>query len=144
MAAGVSSRSPAHQSPWGQTWGGAAAAVSAPMQAAAGGGSFGGPGGSDLAEMMEADARIIGRLAEAVSRLGVVARPVADGQTMTETRTAEDIAPAVVVIAEAEGAQEVPGAEGGRMAREEEIAPRMRVMTVGEEVAAPVPASRKF
>ena len=95
-----------------------------------------------LAEMMEG-ARILGRLAEAVSRLEVVVRPVAevavrvrtdrvaDGQTMME----QDHALAAVVAR--------PVAEGALAVREEEEAPQMRVMTVDEGVAASTPTSRK-
>ena len=99
-----------------------------------------------LAEMMEADARIVGRLAEAVSRLEVVVRPVAEvavrvrtdrvagGHTMMEAGTTEDLTLA---------AQEAPEAEGALAVREEEAAPQMRVMTVDEGVAASTPTSRK-
>ena len=78
-----------------------------------------------LAEIMEADARIVGRLAEAVSRLEVVVRPVAevavrvrtgrvaDGHTMMEAGTTEDLTLAAMAVPEAEGAQEAPEAEGG-------------------------------
>ena len=98
-----------------------------------------------LAEMLEG-ARILGRLAEAVSRLEVVVRPVAevavrvrtdrvaDGQTMMEAGTTEDLTLA---------AQEAPEAEGALAVREEEEAPQMRVMTVDEGVAASTPTSRK-
>ena len=77
-----------------------------------------------LAEMMEADARIIGRLAEAVSRLEVVVRPVAevvvrvrtdrvaDGQTMMEAGTTEDLTLVALVAPEAEGALAVREEEG--------------------------------
>ena len=95
-----------------------------------------------LAEMMEG-ALILGRLAEAVSRLEVVVRPVAevavrvrtdrvaDGQTMMEQDHA-----LVAVVAR-------PVAEGALAVREEEEAPQMRVMTVDEGVAASTPTSRK-
>ena len=98
-----------------------------------------------LAEMMEG-ARILGRLAEAVSRLEVVVRPVAevavrvrtdrvaDGQTMMEAGTTEDLTFA---------AQEAPEAEGALAVREEEEAAQLRVMTVEEGVAASTPTSRK-
>ena len=107
-----------------------------------------------LAEMMEG-ARILGRLAEAVSRLEVVVRPVAevavrvrtdrvaDGQTMMEAGTTEDLTLAALAVPEAEGAQEAPEAEGALAVREEEEAPQMRVMTVDEGVAASTPTSRK-
>ena len=55
--------------------------------------------------------------------------------------TAGDPILAAVAALEAEGAQVAPETLGDLMVREEVT--RMRVMTVGEEVAAPVPASRK-
>ena len=76
-----------------------------------------------LAEMMEG-ARILGRLAEAVSRLEVVVRPVAevvvrvrtdrvaDGQTMMEAGTTEDLTLVALVAPEAEGALAVREEEG--------------------------------
>ena len=98
-----------------------------------------------LADMMEG-ARILGRPAEAVSRLEAMVRPVAevavrvrtdrvaDGQTMMEAGTTEDLTLAALGTPEAEGALAV---------REEEEAPQMRVMTVDEGVAASTPTSRK-
>ena len=107
-----------------------------------------------LAEMMEG-ARILGRLAEAVSRLEVVVRPVAevavqvrtdrvaDGQTMMEAGTTEDLTLAALAVPEAEGAQEAPEAEGAPAVREEEEAAQMRVTTADEGVVASTPNSRK-
>ena len=92
---------------------------------------------------MTGGARIVGRLAEAATRLEVVVRPVAevavqvrtdrvaDGQTMME----QDHALAAEVAR--------PVAEGALAVREEEEAPQMRVMMVDEGVAASTPTSRK-
>ena len=79
------------------------------------------------AEMM-AGARTVGRQAEAVSRSEVAARlvavaaarvltdRVADGRTMMETGTAEDLALAGLEAPEADGDVEVPVAEGALVA----------------------------
>ena len=101
-----------------------------------------------LAEMME-DARIAGHLVGAAIRPEVASRVVrlvaegtvpvttdraADGQIRMEMGTTEDTALAAV------GA---PEAEDHLAAREEEEVPLMRVMTMGGEVAASAPTSRK-
>ena len=91
---------------------------------------------------MAADARIVGRLEEAVS-LEVVVRRVADGQMMAEIRTSEGIAPTIVEIAEAGGAREAPEAEGAQMTQETGTAPRTRAMMSGDEVVTSVQVSPK-
>ena len=110
-----------------------------------------------LAEMME-DARIAGRLVGAAIRPEVASRTVhlvaegtvpvttdraADGQIRMEMGTTEDTALAAVAVPVAEGAQGAPEAEDHLAAREEEEVPLMKVMTMGEEMTASAPTSRK-
>ena len=105
-------------------------------------------------EMMEG-ARIAGRLVEAATRREVAVRPVAevavrvladqaaDGQTITEMGTVEDLPLAALAVPEAEGAQGAPETEGALADREEEEVPLMGVTTTGGEEAAFTPTSRR-
>ena len=99
-------------------------------------------------------AHIAGRPVEAVSRFVVVrltaevtvrvrTDQVADGHTMMEMGTTEDLPVATLVVPEAEGAQEAPEAEGTLAVMEGEEAPQMIVTTMDEGVAASTPTLRK-
>ena len=96
-------------------------------------------------EMMEG-ARIAGRLVEAATRREVAVRPVAevavrvladqaaDGQTIAEMGTVEDLPLAAL---------EAPEIEGALVGQEEEEVPLMGVTTTGGEEAAFTPTSRR-